>query len=94
MQPTGDVGMKKRFKTTIFMTLSLLVLLVVGMIVAAFFVMDNHSDAVGIIGGADGPTAIFVARTVVFESPMFLGVCIAVILLVVIGIMCAVIKRK
>lgn len=86
--------MKQRFKVMFSIVLALLLLLCISLISMAFFEKDMPSDSIGVIGGADGPTAILIASASVFESPMILGMCIAVALAVVIGIVCAIVKRK
>lgn len=46
-------------------------------------VLENRSDSVdiGIIGGADGPTSIFIATSV--NWPLSIGIGIAIVLIVV-----------
>ena len=67
--------MKQRLKVMFSIVLALLLLFCVSLISIAFFEKDVPSDSIGIIGGADGPTAILIARTSVLESPMILGAC-------------------
>ena len=50
----------------------------------------NNAASIGIIGGADGPTAIFLTGDI---QALVLGV-LAVLMLVVTGIVAAVRKRK
>ncbi|RPF43481.1 LPXTG-motif cell wall-anchored protein/predicted secreted protein with PEP-CTERM sorting signal [Hydrogenoanaerobacterium saccharovorans] len=61
----------------------MLVLLLIPMIAASIGVLAyrgiSNSSSVGIIGGADGPTAIYVAQT--FNPWYILGGAIAVLLL-------------
>lgn len=86
--------MKKLFKITFFVTLSLLFLF--GMLVAAFAVSDANSSLSGIsiIGGADGPTAVLVSRTLLFETPTFWVTLLTSVLFVVSAVGWAVTKKK
>lgn len=65
--------MKKAFKISFFITLAVIVILVALLVVGFIVTMNNPSPSVGIIGGADGPTAIFVTRTLVFDNPAFVA---------------------
>ena len=61
--------MKKVFKITFFVSLAVILLLVSFCIVSALSAEASHSASIGIIGGADGPTAILVSRSLLFSSP-------------------------
>ncbi len=74
--------MKKLFKTTFFITLALVFLFVAFLVASAVSFDDNHSESIGIIGGADGPTAIFITRTLIFDNPMFWLQCFVTVLLI------------
>lgn len=69
--------MKKLFKTTFFITLAFVLLFVAFIIVSA---ENNHSESIGIIGGADGPTAIFITGTIIFKNPVFVLLCFVTVL--------------
>ena len=77
--------MKKGFKITFFVCLSVILLLAVPIVYFVVAAEWNVPDSVGIIGGADGPTVIFVASTTLFESPVFFLLCLAAAGLIVSG---------
>ena len=74
--------MKKLFKTVFFISLSLILSFAFFMVVSAFADMNINSGSVGIIGGADGPTAIYITLSLIFENPVFWLLCAAVIVLI------------
>lgn len=58
------------------------------LIAAIWFLLQNNvssqASAIGIIGGADGPTTIFVAKKIGVENPfisIFLGILLVVVLI-------------
>lgn len=74
--------MKKLFKTTFFVTLALILLFVALVVASAVFAENNHSGSIGIIGGADGPTAIFITQTLIFANPVFWLLCFVTVLFI------------
>ena len=62
--------MKKVFKIMFFVSLALL-LIFAAVSVISFFSFENNSKSVGIIGGADGPTAIMLTGTLFFHTSVF-----------------------
>ena len=85
--------MRKLFKITFFVTLAVIILLVVPVIVSAVSALSNPSPSVGIIGGADGPTAILITRTL-FITPTFRLLCVVSLLCIVSAIGWIVTRRK
>lgn len=85
--------MKKAFKITFIVAISLAVLLVVLLAVSAITAAGMHSGSVGIIGGADGPTAVFVTKTVILDNPLFWIAFVLLVVAVVSGIGWAVSKE-
>ena len=63
--------MKKLFKIMFFVTLALVLLSLVFVIVSVVSHFNSFAGATGIIGGADGPSARFITRTLIFAYPMF-----------------------
>ena len=61
--------MKKVFKIMFFICLAFVLLLVLFCVISAISANRRLSSSVGIIGGADGPTAIFVSRSLLLDSP-------------------------
>ncbi len=86
--------MKKLFKTMFFITLTLVLLFVVIMVASIVSAENNHSDSVGIIGGADGPTAIFITRTLVFEDQVFWLLCFVTVLFIASAIGWLITRKK
>lgn len=74
--------MKKLFKIMFFITLALV--LIFALLIAASVVsaVTSHTGGMGIIGGADGPTAILLTKILVFENPLIKGFCITTVLFV------------
>ena len=87
-------SMKKTFKTAFFVSLAVAVSLLAFLLVSSVIAMSDNSAAVGIIGGADGPTAIFITRTLILDNPVFLALCVAILLCAVFAIGWAVTKRR
>ncbi len=85
--------MKKAFKITFFVSLAIIVLLSVIIAVSVVSASKEHTSSVGIIGGADGPTAIFVTRTLVFQNPIFMLLCASFALVIVSAVGWAVSKK-
>lgn len=75
--------MKKACKITFFVFLALVILLVAVFAALIVSAESTNTSSVGIIGGADGPTAIFVTRTLVLNNPLFWLLCIASVFVVV-----------
>jgi len=72
--------MKKLFKIMFFITLALVLLSVVSIVVSAISHANSSRGAIGIIGGADGPTATLITQTLIFTQPAFLvGIASAVL---------------
>ena len=74
--------MKKVFKTMFFVSLAILLLFAVFVAVASVASINTHSGSVGIIGGADGPTAIFITGSLIFGTPIFWVLAVAVMVLI------------
>ena len=83
--------MKKAFKIIFFVSLTLTALLS-GLFVLSFVLplgaliglsaFSDQSASIGVIGGADGPTAILISRAAIFDNPLFWALCVAVVLLI------------
>ena len=83
--------MEKTFKIIFFASLTLTVLLS-GLFVLSFVLplgaliglsaFSDQSASIGVIGGADGPTAILISRAAIFDNPLFWALCVAVVLLI------------
>lgn len=86
--------MKKTFKIMFFVSLFVVVLLSVLIVISLVSAVGEHTSAVGIIGGADGPTAIFITRSLMLENPVFVFACVAFLLCVVSAIGWALAKKK
>ena len=74
--------MKKFFKITFFVTLAFILFFLALIVINTISIHNCHSDSVAIIGGADGPTAILVTRTLIFDNPLFLVFVLASILFI------------
>ena len=85
--------MKKFFKTMFFVTLALILIYVVCVFSSFALAEKEQSESVGIIGGADGPTAILVTRTLAFGSSLFNIFCLLMVLFIV-SVVGFVITRK
>ncbi|MBR2466814.1 MAG: hypothetical protein IKB38_07820 [Clostridia bacterium] len=69
--------MKKLFKIMFFISLAfILIFAFVLMAIAACFSLKAPTGSVGIIGGADGPTAILVSGSIVFTAPALILLCL------------------
>ena len=55
--------MKRTFKIAFFVSLVVVSLLVAVLVASVVSAESNDSSSIGIIGGADGPTAVFITRT-------------------------------
>ena len=86
--------MKKVFKITFFVSLVFILLLVSLCVISAFSASNKASGSIGIIGGADGPTAILVTRSILFESPAIFLLGGLITLFVVSTIGCIVTRKK
>lgn len=79
-----DIKMKKALSVAAVVVGALVLLSVSGPSIAALLAAVSPAASVGIIGGADGPTAIMVAGT---NSPLFFIVPVIIgILLIAVGI--------
>ncbi len=74
--------MKKACKITFFVSLTIVLILVAVLIVFAVSAKSDNTSSVGIIGGADGPTAIYVTRTLIFGNPLVWALCLCGVLLI------------
>jgi hypothetical protein len=86
--------MKKVFKTIFFIALSLTVLFVAAVCISVFFAGNIYSAGIGIIGGADGPTAILVTNTLIFGNPWFWIFCFVLVALIISAIGWIVTKNR
>ena len=86
--------MKRLFKSVFFITLALIFLFTVIVAVSAAMFGSGNIGDVGIIGGADGPTAIFITETIIFESAIFWILCVILVLFIVSAIGWLVVGRK
>ena len=86
--------MKKLFKTTFFITLILILLFVIAMCASLFIYGNERSASIGIIGGADGPTVMFVSQSLIFDNPVFLLLGAIIVLFVVSAIGWFVTRKK
>jgi succinate-acetate transporter protein len=86
--------MKKFFKTMFFITLALILIYAVCVVSSFALAEKDHSESVGIIGGADGPTAILITRTLVFGSSLFNIFCLLMVLFVVSAIGFVITRKK
>ena len=74
--------MKNVCKIAFFVSLAL-ALILIAVLTAVFVSAENeNTGSVGIIGGADGPTAVFVTSTLVFGNPLIWALCLCGILLI------------
>lgn len=55
--------------------------------------LHHHSASIGIIGGADGPTAVYVSSHVPWATIALVAAGVAVVLGVVLAAVCAARKR-
>ncbi len=85
--------MKKAFKITFLVSLAVIVLLSVIIAVSVVSAAEEHTSSVSIIGGADGPTAIFITRTLVFQNPIFILLCVSFAVVIVSAVGWAVSKK-
>ena len=86
--------MKKIFKMTFFICLAFILLLVFLCVISTISANRSLSSSVGIIGGADGPTAIFVSRSLLLDSPAIFFFGGVTVLLVASAIGWIVAKKK
>ncbi len=84
--------MKKIFKITFFVALALSLLVATLLTVSAVSALSDSS--VSIIGGADGPTAVFITSTLLLDSPAGWVLCLALITLIASAIGWVVNKKK
>ncbi len=75
--------MKKVFKTMFFVSLVIILLFVAFVVVSAISLENSNTESIGIIGGADGPTAILITSTLIFDHPMFILLILGAIVFVV-----------
>ena len=86
--------MKNVCKIAFFVSLAL-ALILIAVLTAAFVSAENeNTGSVGIIGGADGPTAVFVTSTLVFGNPLIWVLCLCGVLLIASAIGWFVTKKK
>ena len=74
--------MKKACKITFFISLIIVILFVAVFAASIVSANDSSSSSVGIIGGADGPTAVFITKTLVFNNPLVWLFCLNAVLLI------------
>ena len=74
--------MKKFFKITFFVALAFILFFLTLIVINTISLHNCHSDNIAIIGGADGPTAILLTRTLIFDSPIFWLFTLATILFI------------
>ena len=86
--------MKKIFKILFFVFLSIFVIAVSLITVSAINAMNMNDSAVGIIGGADGPTAIFITRTLIFDNPLVIIAIISLTVAVISAIIWGINRKK
>ena len=75
--------MKKFFKITFFVTLTFILFALTLFVLNTITMHNCHSDSVAIIGGADGPTAIYLTQTLIFDHPLFLFLVLDIILFII-----------
>lgn len=86
--------MKRTFKIAFFVSLVVVSLLVAVLVASVVFAESNDSSSIGIIGGADGPTAVFITRTLIFGNPFFYALCLVAVLCIASAIGWIVTKKK
>ena len=86
--------MKKVFKIVFFVALALFLLFGAISIISIISAQNIPSSSVGIIGGADGPTAILVTQTLVFKTVVFQVLCILLLVLVVSAVGFIITRKK
>ena len=67
--------MKRTFKIAFFVSLVVISLLVALLVASVVSAESNDSSSISIIGGADGPTAVFVTSSLVIGNPFFYALC-------------------
>ena len=79
--------MKRFSKTTFFISLAIFILLIIiltsTVISSLALFNDSDSKSIAIIGGADGPTAILITSTLIYDNPIFLLIGFTFVLLIV-----------
>lgn len=83
--------MKRFFKTTFFVALALILITAAIVVISVVSSANDNAKSVGIIGGADGPTAILITQTLIFDNPIFV---FETTLLIVSAIGCLILKDK
>ena len=86
--------MKKACKITFFVSLALVILLVAVFAALIVSAESANTSSVGIIGGADGPTAVYITSTLVFGNPLIWALCLCGALLVASAIGWIVFKKS
>ena len=86
--------MKKACKITFFVSLALVILLVAVFAALIVSAESANTSSVGIIGGADGPTAVYITSTLVFGNPLIWALCLCGALLVTSAIGWIVFKKS
>ena len=86
--------MKNTFKVMFFVSLALMVVFTAIMLVTLTSAENENNGSIGIIGGADGPTATFITRTLIFDSPMFWVIVLILVVFVASAIGWLVTKNK
>lgn len=86
--------MKKVFKISFFVALALVILFSSFIVASAIALENSQTESVAIIGGADGPTAILISRTLVFDNPSFRFLIASASLLVISAIGWIVTKKS
>lgn len=75
--------MKKIFKKMFFISIVLVLVFVAPFAASAISAIATPSSSIGIIGGADGPTAILITDSLIFSSPVFWLLCLATVLCII-----------
>ena len=86
--------MKKACKITFFVSLALVILLVAVFAALIVSAESANTSSVGIIGGADGPTAVFVTSTLVLGNALIWALCFCGVLLIASAIGWIVFKKS
>ena len=86
--------MKKIFKVMFLISITFLLLSAFLVVVSALKAEASHSASIGIIGGADGPTAKLITGTLIFANPFVRLFCIATVSTVVSAVGWGIAKRK
>ena len=86
--------MKNTFKITFFVSLAGIFLSVVFLARSVLSSANNRQGSIGIIGGADGPTALLVTQSLAYCNPIYIILCIAGVVLVASAIGWIAVRKK